>query len=177
VIEVKFTGGNLIEIIELMGKFVSDTMSPPKAEAKPPWSEVKAEPSKPKPDAKERMAKARAAKGKKKVEPSYKELEQQTYEKVVHDDYAKQLKQDLDARPIEAEPASPFDEPEPEPELNLVALRIKTTEELQKAFAEGKHTQVMALLSKYGNGARSFRELQVEDFIPLRKAIDEGALA
>jgi hypothetical protein len=34
-----------------------------------------------------------------------------------------------------------------------------------------------SLLSKYGNGVKSFRELSMDAFLPLRKAIDEGALA
>jgi hypothetical protein len=59
----------------------------------------------------------------------------------------------------------------------LAALRVKTTEDLQAAYSSGKHKQVLALLSKYGNGAKSFRELQIDDFIPIRKAIDDGALA
>jgi hypothetical protein len=195
VIKVTFEGKDYDEVAEAMAAFLKDT-TPPKAEAKPVETTVeefvakRLERATPEEKAilaaaykkalnKERMAKARAAKGKKKAEAAN------------GPDYTKQLKQDLDARPIEAEApaasasakppqevslASPFDEPEPEPELNLVALRIKTTEELQKAFAEGKHTQVMALLSKYGNGAKSFRELRVEDFVPLRKAIDDGAL-
>ena len=35
----------------------------------------------------------------------------------------------------------------------------------------------MALLAKYGHGAKSFRELANEDFLPIKQAIDEGALA
>lgn len=71
-------------------------------------------------------------------------------------------------------------EPEPEPETldpaRLTAIRVKTTEDLQAAYSNGKHKQVLALLAKYGNGAKSFRELQIKDFVPIRKAIDEGAL-
>jgi hypothetical protein len=71
-------------------------------------------------------------------------------------------------------------EPEDEPEIfdpvKLTAIRIKTTEDLQTAYSNGKHKQVLALLAKYGNGAKSFRELQIKDFVPIRKAIDEGAL-
>lgn len=71
--------------------------------------------------------------------------------------------------------------PEPEPEqltpVQLAAIRVKTTQELQAAYASGKHTQVLELLKKHGNGAKSFRELQIEDFVPIRKAIDAGALA
>ena len=71
--------------------------------------------------------------------------------------------------------------PQPEPEqltpTQLAAIRVKTTEELQQAYAGGKHKQVLELLRKHGNGAKSFRELHIEDFVPIRKAIDDGALA
>lgn len=69
---------------------------------------------------------------------------------------------------------------EPPKELTAtekVALRQQTVDDLQKAFAGGKQQPVLALLAKYGNGAKSFRELPVEAFIPIREAIDAGALA
>lgn len=61
--------------------------------------------------------------------------------------------------------------------VQLAAIRVKTTKDLQAAYADGRHKQVLELLAKYGNGAKSFRELQIQDFVPIRKAIDEGALA
>ena len=86
----------------------------------------------------------------------------------------------------EPEPEVSFEDmelppPDPEPEetltpVQLSAIRVKTTKVLQEAYAGGKHTQVLALLSKYGNGAKSFRELHIEDFVPIQKAIEGGAL-
>ena len=183
-IELTFKGEHLLEVTSAMTKYVRDRQlygnqeAVPVAAAAKPTAAVKA-----KADAAERMAKARAAKGKKPAaEPDLKAQ------------YDRQLKQDLDRQPIERETkatssdegfAPPFEdmviEPEPEPEVldpaKLTAIRVKTTEDLQAAYSAGKHTQVLALLSKYGNGAKSFRELQIKDFIPIRKAIDEGALA
>lgn len=68
-----------------------------------------------------------------------------------------------------------FDEPEPDP-ATMAAIRTKTIEDLQAAYSGGHQKAVFDLLSKFGNGAKSFRELSVKDFIPIRKAIDAGAL-
>lgn len=59
----------------------------------------------------------------------------------------------------------------------VVAVRQKTIEDLQAAYSGGKQKEVFALLAEHGNGAKSFRELTAEAFLPIRKAIDEGALA
>lgn len=59
----------------------------------------------------------------------------------------------------------------------LAAIRQKTIDDLQQAYANGQQKEVFALLSKYGNGAKSFRELKADAFVPIRKAIDAGALA
>lgn len=77
------------------------------------------------------------------------------------------------AAPAEADP---FQEDAPDP-AELVRIRTSTIEELQAAFSGGKQAKVFALLKKHGNGAKSFRELTPEAFAPIRKAIDEGALA
>ena len=69
---------------------------------------------------------------------------------------------DVDAAPTPAE---------------IVAIRQKTIDELQAAYAGGKQKAVFDLLNKHGNGAKSFRELAPEAFLPIRKAIDQGALA
>ena len=53
---------------------------------------------------------------------------------------------------------------------------MKVTEELQAAFANGFQKEVFELLSRFGNGAKSFRELPPEAFVPIREAIDNGAL-
>jgi molecular chaperone GrpE (heat shock protein) len=75
-----------------------------------------------------------------------------------------------------ADEPDPFDDTPPSP-AEMVAIRQKTIDELQAAYANGKQKAVFDLLSKHGNGAKSFRELTVEAFIPIRKAIDQGALA
>jgi hypothetical protein len=85
---------------------------------------------------------------------------------------------------VEEEIAEAFEEleltPQAEPEVldaqKLAAIQVETTKDLRAAYASGKHNQVLALLSKFGNGAKSFRELQIQDFPPIRKAIDDGAL-
>lgn len=59
---------------------------------------------------------------------------------------------------------------------DMVKLRQKTIEELQAAYANGHQKEVFELLSRFGNGAKSFRELPPEAFQPIREAIDLGAL-
>jgi hypothetical protein len=58
----------------------------------------------------------------------------------------------------------------------VVRVRHQTIEELQKAYANGFHREVRELLARFGNGAKSFRELPPESFVPIREAIDNGAL-
>lgn len=58
----------------------------------------------------------------------------------------------------------------------MATLRVRTIEDLQAAYSSGQQKQVFELLAKYGNGAKSFRELQNDAFLPIRKAIDNGAL-
>jgi hypothetical protein len=58
----------------------------------------------------------------------------------------------------------------------IVKLRQKTLEDLQSAYANGHHQEVLELLSRFGNGAKSFRELPADAFVPIREAIDNGAL-
>jgi hypothetical protein len=58
----------------------------------------------------------------------------------------------------------------------VVQLRQKTIEELQAAYANGFQKEVFELLSRFGNGAKSFRELPPDAFVPIREAIDNGAL-
>lgn len=134
-------------------------------------------PASPKPDAAERMAKARAAKGKKKAAepaPQYDKQVKPAPEPEPEPEAAKQVSLEDVVFPEQ------LPEPEPEPGLSpveLTAIRVKTTADLQEAYSSGRHKQVLALLSRYGNGAKSFRELRIEDFVPIRKAIDEGALA
>jgi hypothetical protein len=58
----------------------------------------------------------------------------------------------------------------------VVRLRTKTIEDLQTAYANGHQQEVFELLSRFGNGAKSFRELPADAFVPIREAIDNGAL-
>jgi hypothetical protein len=78
--------------------------------------------------------------------------------------------------PKKVEPEEKVEEkPAPSP-VDMVAIRTKTVAELQSAYASGKHAEVLELLSRFGNGAKSFRELPAEAFGPIREAIDLGAL-
>jgi hypothetical protein len=63
----------------------------------------------------------------------------------------------------------------PSPE-EIVKLRQSTISDLQTAYANGKQAEVFELLSRFGNGAKSFRELPPDAFVPIRDAIDKGAL-
>jgi hypothetical protein len=83
----------------------------------------------------------------------------------------------------EAAAAQPAPAPAPTPKAaapldpaDLVKLRTRTIEELQAAYANGHQKEVFELLSRFGNGAKSFRELPPEAFAPIREAIDLGAL-
>jgi len=58
----------------------------------------------------------------------------------------------------------------------VVRIRQKTIDDLQAAYADGHQQEVFELLSRFGNGAKSFRELAPESFVPIREAIDNGAL-
>ena len=58
----------------------------------------------------------------------------------------------------------------------VVKMRQSTIAELQAAYANGLQKEVFDLLSKFGNGAKSFRELPADAFVPIREAIDNGAL-
>jgi hypothetical protein len=105
-------------------------------------------------------------------------------------------KKDAGLKPFEKAPArvasdkaAPAPAPEPKPvpppataeSLGLapdevVKVRQKTIEDLQSAYANGFQKEVFELLSRFGNGAKSFRELPPESFVPIREAIDNGAL-
>lgn len=65
---------------------------------------------------------------------------------------------------------------EPLDPAEMIKLRQKTIEDLQSAYANGHQAEVFELLSRFGNGAKSFRELPPEAFMPIREAIDAGAL-
>jgi hypothetical protein len=122
-------------------------------------------------DAADRMAKVRAAKA------------QKQKEKAPEPPKAQEPEPQPEPEPKAPEPDFEdivIERPAPEPELTaaeLAVIKLKATEEMRAAWSIGKHDQVLALLAKFGNGAKSFRELQNKDFPPIRKAIDEGALA
>jgi hypothetical protein len=59
---------------------------------------------------------------------------------------------------------------------SLPLLREKVLEDLRMAYGNGYQNEVMELLARFGNGAKSFRELGPEAFVPIREAIDNGAL-
>jgi len=117
----------------------------------------KSKPVKPPPTAKQLAAveKMRAAKEAKKAAAAPKQT-------TVEDLLAK----------AEAEEAA---QPELDP-AEVVKLRQKTIEDLQQAYADGHQKEVFELLSRFGNGAKSFRELPADAFVPIRRAIDNGAL-
>src|SRR4029077_20719142 len=58
----------------------------------------------------------------------------------------------------------------------LVKIRQRTIVDLQEAYADGRQKEVFELLSRFGHGAKSFRELTSDAFLPIREAIDAGAL-
>jgi len=58
----------------------------------------------------------------------------------------------------------------------VVKLRQKTIADLQDAYAHGHQKEVFELLSRFGNGAKSFRELPPDAFVPISEAIANGAL-
>jgi len=74
--------------------------------------------------------------------------------------------------PEQQQPQEPFADP-----ADIVKLRQRTLEDLQTAYANGHHQEVLELLSRFGDGAKSFRELPPDAFVPIREAIDSGALA
>jgi len=79
--------------------------------------------------------------------------------------------QPLPLPPTLKEPGQPLDPAE------IVAIRQKTIDDLQAAYANGFQKEVFELLSRFGNGAKSFRELPPDAFVPIREAIDHGALS
>ena len=72
---------------------------------------------------------------------------------------------------------APKTAPPPLDPAEVVKMRQKTIEDLQSAYANGHQKEVFDLLGRFGNGAKSFRELPPEAFLPIREAIDNGALA
>jgi hypothetical protein len=118
--------------------------------------------TKEKQDVAAKMAKLRAARTAKA------EARKAAEEKPVYDTVEKPVEE-----PVEEPALEPVEKLEP---VDLVALRTKTLAELQSAYANGKDREVLELLSRFGNGAKTFRELKPDMFVPIREAIDLGAL-
>ena len=88
---------------------------------------------------------------------------------------AKDAKRAAAAAPAPIEPL--FEEPKaPIDPVEVVKIRQKTIEDLQSAYANGHQKEVFELLSRFGNGAKSFRELPPDAFVPISEAISKGAL-
>ena len=79
------------------------------------------------------------------------------------------------APPVE-EPAPKAKAAEPVDPAEMVKIRQKTIADLQDAYANGHQAEVFELLSRFGNGAKSFRELPPDAFVPISEAIAKGAL-
>lgn len=67
--------------------------------------------------------------------------------------------------------------PGPKALIDELDLKDATLATLKEAFASGKRAAVMDLLAKFGNGAKTFRELPDDAFPLIRKEIEAGALA
>ena len=97
---------------------------------------------------------------------------------------ARKMREAKNAKAAQAPPApAPKPEEPPQPEdptaddpAEIIKLRQETIEALQAAYADGHQKEVFELLSRFGNGAKSFRELPPKAFRPIREAIDKGAL-
>ena len=83
------------------------------------------------------------------------------------------------AKRVEATVEEPEEPAAEKPALDvneIVKIRQRTVVDLQEAYANGRQKEVFELLSRFGNGAKSFRELTADAFLPIREAIDAGAL-
>jgi outer membrane biosynthesis protein TonB len=138
---------------------VDTPVEKPKEKAKPPVKEK----SKPKAPAKKPVAAA----PKKPVPPPPPPEEEEEEE----DEEAEE-----EAEADEAKDEAPVESAPPVSDDDLVQIRVKTTADLQAAYANGFQKEVFELLSRFGNGAKSFREVPVEAFPAIREAIDNGAL-
>lgn len=64
----------------------------------------------------------------------------------------------------------------PAPPKAALALKEDVINALQQAFRAGKIQKVRQVLSQYGNGAKSFREIDIAAFPEISKALKAGAL-
>jgi hypothetical protein len=58
----------------------------------------------------------------------------------------------------------------------LLEAKNKTMPLLQQAFADGKVVQLRKILDTFGQGAKSFPEIEPSQFVEIAKAISNGAL-
>jgi len=58
----------------------------------------------------------------------------------------------------------------------LIKLKDETIAKLQQAFADGKVAKLRAILDTYGDGAKSFPEIEAAKFDAIAQAIEKGAL-
>ena len=58
----------------------------------------------------------------------------------------------------------------------LIKLKDETIAKLQQAFADGKVAKLRAILDTYGDGAKSFPEIEASKFDAIAQAIEKGAL-
>jgi len=75
----------------------------------------------------------------------------------------------------QAEQAEQAPEPSTSPK-EMLELKDKVISQLQEAFREGKVQKVREVLNTYGNGAKSFREIDAVLFPDIEKALQAGAL-
>jgi hypothetical protein len=59
---------------------------------------------------------------------------------------------------------------------DALAMKERVIDALQAAWVAGKVQKVREVLSKYGSGAKSFRELDISSFPAIEKALNAGAL-
>jgi len=88
---------------------------------------------------------------------------------------------ELEAAPVPSNPENTQDgtgaEKPQTPPKEMLELKDKVINQLQEAFREGKVAKVREVLNTYGNGAKSFREIDAVLFPDIEKALQAGALS
>jgi hypothetical protein len=108
--------------------------------------------------------------------PVEKPVEKSKLDRVAAMNKARAAKKNAAAAPLVEEPGEEDPFTPPVDPADMVKIRQKTIEDLQSAYANGHQKEVFELLSRFGKGAKSFRELPADAFLPIREAIDKGAL-
>jgi hypothetical protein len=174
-VKLTFEGNNLLEITTQMRSFLADELYTARTYPSRPPEGPSPEVENSDPTAAEAFAEAPT--------PPVVEDAEKAKRKAMMQERAAKMRAAKDAKKAAAE-AAPAPEPAPAPPppitpkkaADAVQLRQRTLSELQSAYANGKHAEVLELLSRFGNGAKSFRELPPDAFVPIREAIDLGAL-